>query len=331
MNIGDVAKMAGVSKAAVSRYFNNGYISEEKKEKIREVVEKTGYRPSLQAQTLRTKRTKLIGVILPKIDSYSMGSEVEGILKVLNERGYYLMLANTENNVEKETEYLEMMNNRQVDGVILVATVLTEAHQKILRKMDKPYVVVGQRDHESHCVCHDDYHAMYDMTKYVIGQGRKKLGYIGVFQQDKAVGQDRQRGFLNAAADLGISLNDDQVIISDFTIPSGYEMMGKLLERNADIDAVICATDRIAVGALHYLKDHNIRVPDQIMISGQGDSDLARYSSPSITTIRYPYEESGETAARMLLNQVEGENNGIRQMTMGYQLILQESTTEQEA
>lgn len=88
MNIGEIAKRAGVSSAAVSRYFNNGYISEEKKEAIRKVVEETGYRPSLQAQTLRTRKTKMVGVILPKIDSAAaIGSMVAGILSVLNENG----------------------------------------------------------------------------------------------------------------------------------------------------------------------------------------------------------------------------------------------------
>ena len=105
MNISEIAKLAGVSSAAVSRYFNNGYISEEKKEAIRKVVEQTGYRPSVQAQTLRTKKTKMIGVIVPKVASTSIGKIVEGILSVLNESGYQMLLAVTQNNPKKELEY----------------------------------------------------------------------------------------------------------------------------------------------------------------------------------------------------------------------------------
>ena len=97
MNIAEIAKLAGVSSAAVSRYFNNGYISEEKRERIRKVVEETRYRPSLQAQTLRTRKTRLIGVILPKIDSAAaMGSVVAGILSVINDNGYHMLLADTQ-------------------------------------------------------------------------------------------------------------------------------------------------------------------------------------------------------------------------------------------
>ena len=128
MNIGDIAKRAGVSRAAVSRYFNNGYISEEKKEAIRKVVEETGYRPSIQAQTLRTKKTRLVGVILPKIDSAAIGNVVAGILAVLNESGYQLLLADTQNNLKKELEYLNIFNEKQVDGVIFIATVFTQEH-----------------------------------------------------------------------------------------------------------------------------------------------------------------------------------------------------------
>ena len=93
MNIAEIAELAGVSRAAVSRYFNNGYISKEKREIIRRVVEETGYRPSAQAQTLRTKKTKMIGVIVPKLAFSSMGQIVDGVLSILNESGYQALLA----------------------------------------------------------------------------------------------------------------------------------------------------------------------------------------------------------------------------------------------
>ena len=133
MNIADIAKMAGVSRAAVSRYFNNGYISEEKQAAIRKVVEETGYRPSIQAQTLRTKRTKMIGVIVPKIASSSIGRIVEGMLAEFHDSDYRMLLAVTQNEPQKEIDYLAAFNDKQVDGVILVATVFTAAHKRTLK------------------------------------------------------------------------------------------------------------------------------------------------------------------------------------------------------
>lgn len=106
MNINEIARLAGVSRATVSRYLNKGYVSEEKKEIIRKVIEETGYQPSAQAQTLRTKKTSLVGVILPKINSDTISREVAGISDVLTARGYQLILANTNNNLDEELKYL---------------------------------------------------------------------------------------------------------------------------------------------------------------------------------------------------------------------------------
>ena len=205
MNIAEIAKLAGVSSAAVSRYFNNGYISEEKRERIRKVVEETRYRPSLQAQTLRTRKTRLIGVILPKIDSAAaMGSVVAGILSVINDNGYHMLLADTQSDPGKELEYLVFFNEKQVDGVILVATVFTNGHKKALKEMTVPVVIVGQTLPGYHCVYHDDYHAFYDMTRLLLEKGRRHLGYVGVFHHDRAVGLERYQGYIDAVKDQGL-------------------------------------------------------------------------------------------------------------------------------
>lgn len=132
MTIAEIASRAGVSKAAVSRYLNNGYVSSEKREAIRRVIEETGYVPSQQAQTLRTGKSRMVGVIVPRIDSESISRVVAGISRVLEEQGYRLLLANTDNRVEKELEYLEVFRSGNVDGVILVATILSAAHKQAL-------------------------------------------------------------------------------------------------------------------------------------------------------------------------------------------------------
>ena len=326
MNIAEIAKMAGVSKAAVSRYFNNGYISEEKKEAIRKVVEETGYRPSLQAQTLRTKKTKMIGVILPKIDSGAMSSVVAGILSVLNEKGYQLLLADTQNNPKKELEYLSVFNDKQVDGVIFIATVFTAGHKRALRSMTVPVVIVGQRLTGYNCVYHDDYHATYDMTRLILGKGRKCLGYIGVLNQDKAAGAERFRGYCDAVRDAGLEHLKAQCRIAEFSISSGYEKAKELLEEYAGLDALICATDRIAIGVMQYLKEQGIAVPGRIAVAGHGDSSLSRVTTPTLTTIRYYYENSGTMAARMLLEILDQGDTTVREIKMGYVIVENESS-----
>lgn len=326
MNIAEIARMAGVSPAAVSRYFNNGYISDEKRDAIRRVVEKTGYRPSLQAQTLRTKKTKLIGVIIPRIDSASIGSVVAGILSVLDERGYQMLLADTQNDPEREKEYLTIFDEKQVDGVIFAATVFTAEHKRIMKSMPVPLVVAGQKIDGYNCVYHDDYHAAYDITNLILEKGKKRLGFISAPHQDKAAGLERFRGYSDAVKNAGLGEMAENYVISEFSMKSGREKMGELLEKCAGLEAVICATDTIAAGGMQYLKRQGIRLPEEMMIAGHGNSAISDVTTPALTTVQYCYEESGALSARILLENIENRNAAVKGIMMGYRLVEKEST-----
>lgn len=329
MTISEIAKLAGVSSAAVSRYFNKGYVSEEKKEAIKKVVEETGYRPSLQAQMLRTKRTKTIGVIVPKIDSNSVGRVVAGITSVLEEQGYRLLLAVTEQCAEKELEYLALFDDKQVDGVILLAAILSAALKKRLKQMSVPVVLAGQYLAGCNCVYHDDYHAMYDVTKLVLSKGCKNFCYIGVTNRDKAVGAERFRGFQDALATAGVAILEENAETGGFSIDSGYEKMKELYRKHPDVDAVICATDKIAVGAMRYLKEQGKIIGKDVLLAGQGDSILAGNVSPTLTTIHYYYEDSGKKSTQMLLELIEEGKISIREIKLGYELMEKESTNKE--
>lgn len=321
MNIAEIADMAGVSRAAVSRYFNNGYLSDKKREAIRKVVEETGYRPSVQAQTLRTRKTKMIGVIVPKIASASIGKVVEGILSVLNESGYQMLLAVTQNDPQKELEYLSAFHEKQVDGVVLAATVFTPEHRRMLKDPSVPVVIVGQQMAGQYAVFHDDYHASYDLTKLLLEKGRKKLGYIGAIRQDQAVGEKRYRGFCDAVRDGGLDGLADNVVTAAFTVASGYEKTGELLLKCGQIDGLVCATDTMAAGAMQYLREHGIKVPEQVLVAGQGDSDMARVTSPPLITVHYSYEKSGEIAVRMLLELLEQGEGAMKEVKLEYSIV----------
>lgn len=329
MTISEIAKLAGVSSAMVSRYFNNGYVSEEKRKAIKKVVEDTGYRPSLQAQMLRTKRTKTIGVIVPKIDSSSVGRVIAGITSVLEKNGYRLMLAVSEQNNRKEIEYLTLFDDKQADGIILLATILSEALKKKIKQLSVPVVLVGQQLKGSNCVYHDDYHALYDVTKLVLSKGCMHVCYIGVTNRDKAVGAERYRGFTDALSAAGLPILKESVQTGEFTVASGYEKMRELYHKYSNVDAVICATDKIAAGAMRYLKEQRKCIGEDVLLTGQGDSVLAENISPSLTTIHYYYEDSGEKSAQMLLELIEKETIAVREIKLGYKLVEHESTNRE--
>ncbi|MDO4651093.1 MAG: LacI family DNA-binding transcriptional regulator [Eubacteriales bacterium] len=325
MNIAEIAKMAGVSSAAVSRYFNNGYISESKRDAIREVVEKTGYRPSVQAQTLRTKKTMLVGVIIPKAASSAMGKMVEGILSVLNESGYRMLLAVTLNDPEKEVEYLRTFDQKQVDGIILAATIFTEEHRKALNDLKVPVVIVGQQVDGFACVYHDDYHAIYELTDRVLRNGHQNLGFLSATQEDKAAGAERYRGFCDAMRDHGKEDMQKAYVTAAFRFESGYEKAEELLKEYPDLDGIICATDEIAAGAQQYLKEHEEFAGRDMIVTGQGDSRLSKVTYPTIPTIHYYYYESGRQAVQILMTELNGKEDDKaviqREIKLGYEIV----------
>lgn len=326
MNIAEIAKLAGVSRATVSRYLNDGYVSEEKKEKIRAVIEKTGYVPSSQARMLRTKRTKLIGVILPKISSETIGKIVDGISERLAKTDYHLILASTENNVERELEYLNIFKSNQVDGIIFSATILTEKHRQAMRALKVPIVIVGQ-DEANYCsVFHDDYAAAKEVTQLLIDAGCRSLGYIGVTKKDAAAGLSRYNGFMDqisAAQDKNVHIVATQE--GDFTMELGYACMKQLLDDHPKIDGVFCATDRIAIGAVEAIKDAGLRVPEDISVVGIGGGRMLKVIEPNITTAQYFYQLSGREAASMLLELIGNETPYIKKIKLGYEIVKRQS------
>ena len=324
MNISEFAKIAGVSKSAVSRYFNDGYLSEEKRIVIEKAIEKTGYRPSVAAQNVKTRVTKLVGIILPKLSSDSCARITEGISSVLDEEGYNLLLVNTANDYEKEVEYLDLFRNRRVDGVILLASVFTPLHKTILSKMHIPVVVVGQQYPGFSCICHDDFGAAYAVTALMMKKGAKRPAYIGVTEEDVAVGANRHQGFLKAVQDAGIKMDPKLSTIAEFSLESGYDRAKDILKKKPD--AVFCATDTIASGVIQYCFEQRIRIPEDLMVASVGDSKIGRVTS--LTTAHLHYRTSGKEAAKMLLSAISHPDSIPRTMQLSFELIERQTTNK---
>lgn len=325
MTISEIAKMAGVSSACVSRYLNNGYVSEEKKSKIKQVIDQTGYVPSLQAQTLRTKRTKLIGVIIPKIDSEAISRVVAGISSEISGKGFQMLLANTENNPKKELEYIEILGQNRVDGIILIATEITKAHKTLLEKVSVPVVIVGQKAKFLPCIYHDDYGASYELAELLIKNNRKNIGFIGVSENDVAVGMERKQGFLDALKKNNVFLNQTNVVLGEFTLESGYACAKKILDTDQNIDALFCVTDTIALGVYKYIREHKKNIPSDISVVGFGHTKMSKVVYPPLTTVHFQYKTSGIQAAKIILENLGNNNIGSMELKLGYEIINNES------
>lgn len=325
MTITEIAQLANVSKACVSRYFNHGYVSEEKKEKIRKVVEQTGYVPNRASQQTMPGKSPTVGIVIPKISSESISRMVAGVSQVLNRAGYRMLLANTENSVEKELKYLKSFQQDELAGVIFSATILTDEHIRLLQSLQMPIVIVSQEVEGFSCVFHDDYGASTAMTERLIQAGHRNIGAIMVTSEDRAAGDSRMHGYLDTLQRNQMEVQERRVTYSEFTLESGYDAAQKLLEQAPEIDGIVCATDTIAIGAMQYLKGIGKRIPEDIGITGIGHSRMTEIVEPNLTTAHLFYKSTGMEGADMLVKMIESGIDMKKKLKMGFEVIEQET------
>ncbi|MDY2509940.1 MAG: LacI family DNA-binding transcriptional regulator [Ruminococcus callidus] len=316
VTINTIAKMAGVSPATVSRYLNQGYVSEEKKERIRIVIEQTGYTPSPSAQMLRTGKNHLIGVIVPRINSEPVAEMVEGITRIMTQSGYQILLANTGNQVEKELEFLKIFRNNNVDGVIFMGTLMSKRHLTLMRSYQKPIVLLAQQEEVVPSVYFDDYQAAYLATEILLKRNCHEIAYIGVTLKDRAVGRDRRIGFTDAMTQYHYTPDESRMVETQFDMEDGYEAAQVLLERGVSFDGIFCATAEIAFGVMSCLRQNHIIVPDQVKVSAVGNNSLAKLYDPPLTTVSLSHRTGGSEAAAMLLDLIQEQESTTRSEKM---------------
>ena len=323
MTIKEVAQLAGVSSAAVSRYLNGGSLSLEKKERIAKVIEETGYRPSTAAQVLRTGRMKQIGVIVPKLYSDSVSQIMEGITEEARKHGYMVVVGSSGQDEENEIRFLELMENNQAAGVIIMGTMMTPRKESILKKYSLPIVVTGQNFKGISCIYHNDESAVKELTELVIRRGRKRIAYIGVTEKDEHAGKLRRKGFQAAIAESQIKAEHVYTAVGEFTPDSGYNNMAKLFHEDPKIDGVICATDTIALGAMRAIRQAGRSIGKDISIVGVGDSWVDNFSETPLTTAHFYFKQCGSGAANMLLDTIEGRDPAgpVRQICLEYSIV----------
>ncbi|MFL0364362.1 LacI family DNA-binding transcriptional regulator [Bacillus sp. PK3_68] len=325
LTIKEIAEMAKVSRSTVSRVLNDsGYVSEEARNRVLAVIEETGYMPSQHAKALRTKRTKVIGVILPKISTETSGRVVNGLNEVFQEQGYQILLTTTNLDPQKEIEYLRLLKSRQVDGIVLIATNVNSELVAEISQLNIPFVAIGQDIPHASSVIFDDCHAAKEIAKRLILKGYKNIAFIGVDESDPSVGIQRKRGFTEALKEHKLPVYPEWMEQADFNISSGFEAMKEIMGRSTEDsrpDAVFAVTDRIAIGAMQYLKEAGYSIPKEIAIAGMGAADISKYVQPALMTIDFGNERAGQEAAVILLEQIEKNSEGQKKLILNYRVI----------
>ncbi|SDQ23050.1 LacI family DNA-binding transcriptional regulator [Carnobacterium viridans] len=322
VTIKDIAHKAGVAKSTVSRYLNGGSVSKKTKAKLDQIVSETGYAPNTFAQSLKAKKTKMIGTIIPRLDSFATNTILASIDEELRIKNYQLIITNTNQSVEHEVENIYTLAKQKVDGIILLATVVTQAHRKAIADVNIPVLLLGQSADGLNTIVHQEYEAGFKMGNYATNLGHKNFLYFTVLEEDEAVGQLRSKGVLDALK--GSLETTVEVVEISFSFSKAYEKaMSVLTETTATY--ILCATDNIALAVMKAAHTLGLTIPEDFSLSGFGGYEVTSIVTPTITTVKYPYEELGSVSVANLIDLIEGEDKVIT-IELPNQLIAREST-----
>lgn len=304
ITIQDIANMVNVSKSSVSRYLNNGYVSEENAKKIKEAIEKTGFETNFFAKRLKTKRSKLIGVIIPRINSFTSGHLLTGIIEKLEENNYQGIILVSNLSIEKEIANISSLAQQGVDGIIVNSIAITEEHIKLINRLNIPTIFTGQKNEFTNYIKINDYEAGRIMGNYFKSNNHKKVVFVGVDEKDVSVGIERKKGFIDAFTECNEN-SKVNFVKTNFSFENAYEKAEEVLKYNPT--GIVCATDNICLGILRYLHENNIKVPDEISLAGFGGYDVGSVSYPTLTTVEFDYKLIGEKTANGILELIEGK------------------------
>lgn len=328
-SIKDVAKEAGVSIATVSRVLNDiDVVNEDTKKKVLDAIKKLGYRPNIVARSLKTQRTKTIGILLPDISNQLYPEIVRGAEDVSNIYDYNIILCNSDLDIEKEKEYLRVLKEKMVDGVIYMSSSLNAEILELINELDLKTVLVETKDKEGvlPSVTIDNVRASYDSTKLLIEKGIKEIAFIGTEKDTQNAWGDRYVGYENAMKQAGIPIDHELVYLSSMKVKSGYEGIQKFLIQNKKFKGVVCASDDIAMGAINALRDNKLSVPEDVSVIGFNDNFAASIFYPKITTISQPTYDMGSVAMRMLIKLLNKKELEEPHYVLEHQLVEREST-----
>ena len=335
-NIKDIARMAGVSTSTVSLVFNQpNRIKEETRFRVLAVAEKLNYVPNRIARSLVTNKTKTIGLVISDIIDPFYAEVSRAIEDTLNKEGYSLILCNTDNDIQKEIQYINLLLEQNVEGIILVPIGTKEEHLLKAINQGKKIVFVDRKiDKLPICsVTINNEKAGYVATEFLIQNKHRIIACICGNQSLKTT-QDRIKGYKKALSDNDLPLFESLVVEGSPKPEENYEIINNLLKKKKEVTGFFITSDIIAYGVLDTLKSLGIDVPEHASIVGFDDISFSKYLCVPLTTISQPKYELGKIAAKMILKKLKPSNDtnneSIENIELPFSLIVRKSVTKIE-
>ena len=336
-SIKEVAEMAGVSIATVSRCMNDpDKVSEKTRIRVQDAILKTGYTPNTLAQNFRRGRTHTVMVVIPHIGDPFFAGVMQGIRRAADAKGYSIIINETKLNTMTANEISAMLVSRQTDGIILLASMPpfgTEITSSRSHRM-LPIVIgcetISPELAEFPSVHIDNVAAATEATNYLISQGHQRIGLI-CGEAESLLTKDREFGYRGAMHHAGLDIEDGWVVNGDLTIDGAARATRSLLNLRHRPTAIFCTTDEMAIGCIHAIKSDGLRVPDDLSVMGFDDTRYAAVLDPPLTTISQPAAEIGERVMYRLCREIDSPDVSGQRVSkpelVAHRLIIRESVS----
>ncbi|MGE5539232.1 MAG: LacI family DNA-binding transcriptional regulator [Gemmatimonas sp.] len=327
----EVAAAAGVHVSTASRTLNpmtRHLVADLVAARVEQAAQKLDYRPDLVAASLRTGRSRLIGVLVPDIADPVFSPILSGIAEVLLADGYSTVIADVGGDQEREIELVDGLMARRVDGLVLATVSRSDPVVDHCIDRELPVVLVNRNEAEPRlsAVISDDGGGMRLAVDHLVDLGHRRIGHVAG-PQHVSTGYLRRLGFEGAARARGLAPEDTAVEVANaYSRAEGARIGGLLLDSRRDLTAIVAANDLLALGVYDALRERNLSCPDDISVVGHNDMPLVDMVSPPLTTVRIGHREMGEQAARMLLDEISGGHAPHRTVTIAPQLVQRAST-----
>jgi LacI family transcriptional regulator len=329
LTLEEIAKLASVSRSTVSRVINDSpRVSADVRQRVQAIIDRTGYQPDAAARSLVTRRSGIIGLVIPRAvqalftDPY-YALLIQGIAQGCNAHDYTLTLYLFHTEHEEQKLYPRVLRNQLVDGVIITGSLVDDPLLPQLIDHQVPFVMIGRPPApEASFVDTDNVAGAYQAVSHLARLGYGRIATI-TGPAATTVGLDRRQGYLNALRDRGLAFDAGLVVEGDFTEAGGYFAMRQLLP--ARPDAVFAASDMMALGALRALREAGLSVPGNVAVVGFDDLPAAAYADPPLTTVRQPIRQTGTQAVEILLDLLNNPTQSARRVTLTTDLIIRSS------
>jgi LacI family transcriptional regulator len=330
LTLEDIGKLAGVSRATVSRVIN-GYthIRPEVRERVEQVIQETGFQPNAVARSLVSSQSHIIGLFIPSVDQFIfadayLSALIPGISSACNLHEYTLALFLFHSEEEEEPHFRRVLGSSTIDGLILTADRRETNLTRQLLDKDIPFVLIGRPAMLSEQISFVDAENVvgaYEGVRHLIDLGRQRIGLISTSLNTAA--EDRTAGYLRALRECQLPALPELMAEGDFTEVSGYRAMQQLLPFQPD--AVFAASDMMAIGALRAIQEAHLTVPDDIAVVSFDGLPLSANSSPPLTTVRQPIHQIGKLAVETLLDILQTGTHPPRRIILPTELVVRAS------